>query len=287
MEVGTLLCYNKLRGDFMINRICTFYFTGTDTTKKVVEEFAKELGSKLGVDNFFHYNFTTPDARKEMPAFGKGDIVIGGVPTIAGRVPNLLLPYLKTINGEGALGVSISLYGNRNVDDCLVEFRDLMEQGGINVIAGGAFVGEHSFSEILAKGRPDAEDLKIVREFAGKVAEKIKEGDLTKPEMVGEVPYRPYYTPRDRNGKGIDIRKVKPKTDMTLCIDCKLCAEVCPMGAIDFDDVSQVPGICMKCCACIKKCPTGAKYFDDEGYLYHAHELEDMYERRAEPEYFV
>ena len=26
---------------------------------------------------------------------------------------------------------------------------------------------------------------------------------------------------------------------------------------------------------------------DDAGYLYHQHELEEMYERRAEPEYFV
>ena len=271
----------------MINRICTFYFTGTDTTKKVVQTLADEIAKNLEIENIFDYNFTTPSSREEMPEFTKGDLVIAGVPTIAGRVPNLLLPYLNKINGNGALGVSIGLYGNRNIDDCLVELSDLMEHGGINVIAGGAFVGEHSFSEILAKGRPDEKDIAIVREFGKKIAEKIKNEDYSKPQMVGEEPYRPYYTPRDRHGKGIDIRKVKPKTDMEKCIDCKLCAELCPMGAIDFDDVSKVPGICMKCCACIKKCPTGAKYFDDEGYLYHAHELEDLYERRSEPEYFL
>ena len=271
----------------MINRICTFYFTGTDTTKRVVQSIANEVAERLNVKEIFDYNFTTPASREETPEFKEGDLIIAGVPTIAGRVPNLLLPYLKKINGNGALGVAIGLYGNRNIDDCLVELRDLMSSGGINVIAGGAFVGEHSFSQILAKNRPDNKDMEIVSEFSKKIAEKIEREDFSNPEMVGEVPYRPYYTPRDRHGKGIDIRKVKPKTDMEKCIDCKLCAELCPMGAIDFDDVSKVPGICMKCCACIKKCPTDAKFFDDEGYLYHAHELEDLYERRAEPVYFV
>lgn len=43
----------------------------------------------------------------------------------------------------------------------------------------------------------------------------------------------------------------------------------------------------MKCGACIKKCPHHARYYDDEGYLYHKKELEEMYERRAEPEIFL
>ena len=59
------------------------------------------------------------------------------------------------------------------------------------------------------------------------------------------------------------------------------------MGAIDFDDVHEVPGTCIKCGSCSKKCPMGAKYYDDEGYLYHQHELEDEYTRRAEPSIFV
>ena len=58
------------------------------------------------------------------------------------------------------------------------------------------------------------------------------------------------------------------------------------MGSIDPDDVTHYTGICIKCCACVKKCPVGAKYYDDEGYLYHQHELEEMYQRRAEPEVF-
>ena len=88
-------------------------------------------------------------------------------------------------------------------------------------------------------------------------------------------------------GNPIDIRKVKPKTDTDICLECGVCIEVCPMAAVDPMDVTRVPGTCIKCCACVKKCPVGAKHYDDHGYLYHQHELEEMYsDIRKEPELF-
>lgn len=90
-------------------------------------------------------------------------------------------------------------------------------------------------------------------------------------------PYRKHYMPRDRYGESIDIRKVKPVTDESKCTNCKICAEICPTGAIDRDDVSNVTGICMKCCACVKRCPENAKSFVDAGFIYHKEELEYKY----------
>ncbi len=269
-----------------MKRIVEFYFTGTDTTKNVVHRIGKNLKEELNLEEV-DYDFSLPSSRNTPPKFTEDDLVIAGVPTIAGRVPNLLLPYLNTMEASGAKVVTIALYGNRNYDDCLMELSKIFEEHGGVVIAGGAFIGEHSFSKILGKNRPDDEDYKVIDEFSKKIVEKIKAQDFSKVIVGGEYPLRPYYTPRDRHGNGIDIRKVKPKTDMEKCTDCKLCAEICPMGAINYDNVEEVPGICMKCCACIKKCPVEAKYFDDEGYLYHARELEEVYARRAEPEYFV
>lgn len=42
-----------------------------------------------------------------------------------------------------------------------------------------------------------------------------------------------------------------------------------------------------QCCACVKFCPEKAKYFTDEKYLYHQHELELGFARRAEPAFFL
>ena len=284
-----------------IKRIHKIYFSPTGTTEKVVSALADALAEKLGLkEQIYVYDFTRPDARTSFPELGANDLVIFGMPTYAGRLPNLLLPYLKKfVKSSGALAIPVVTFGNRNFDNSLIELRDILEAGGFHTIAAAACSCEHSFSRVLGAGRPDEQDLAEIREFAGRVVSKIVElekqhtAEEAAPAPV-EVPGVPadqnhggYYQPRDRHGVSIDIRKVKPLTDMNRCTGCGFCAEICPMGAIDREDVSQVPGICIKCGACEKKCPAQAKYYEDAGYLYHKTELEEMYARRAENAFFL
>ncbi len=284
------------------------------------------------------YDFTLPKVRKVEKSFTEEDLVVFGTPVIAGRVPNLLLKYLDTLKGNGALAVPVVLYGNRNFDDALIELRNILKDKGMKPIAGGAFIGEqlkgngalavpvvlygnrnfddalielrnilkdkgmkpiaggafigeHSFSKILGAGRPDTKDMEIASTFAENIFEKVTGKDFDPEKLIevkGETPIRFYYQPRDSKGNSIDIRKVKPKTNMELCNKCGLCASICPLGSINPEDPSDVFGICMKCCACVKRCPNGAKYYDDENYLYHQHELEAQYaSTRREPELFL
>lgn len=272
------------------NRVWAVYFSATNTTKKVVTAIADEAAEILGAERA-DYDFTLPAMRTEGFKAEADDLVIFGTPVYAGRVPNVLLKYLATIQGRGALAVPVVLFGNRNFDDGLVELRDILENTGFHTIAAAAFVGEHSFSKILAAGRPDEEDMADAKQFAKNVAEKVKgltEGAVpAKIEVEGvPYPYRGYYQPRDRKGVSIDIRKVKPLTS-DACTDCKICADVCPMGSINRENVREFTGICIKCGSCIKKCPEQAKYYEDEGYLYHKVELEEGYARRAHISLFL
>lgn len=265
-------------------KVWAVYFSATDTTKKTVLTIADEAARLLGAERE-DYDFTLPGMRENGFAAGKDDLVIFGTPVYAGRVPNVLLKYLATIQGNGALAVPVVLFGNRNFDDGLIELRDILENTGFHTVAAAAFVGEHSFSKTLPAGRPDADDMKEALAFAGKIAEKVKglpEGEAPAPVEVEGVPhpYRGYYQPRDRKGVSIDIRKVKSLVS-DACDDCKICADVCPMGSISHENVREYTGICIKCGACIKKCPKQARYYEDEGYLYHQHELEEGYTRRA------
>lgn len=272
-----------------LKKVWAVYFSGTGTTEKSVTRIAKRIAEKLGTD-YDMFSYTLPQNREQELAFSADDLVVFGSPVYAGRVPNVLLPYLtQKVKGNGAAAVPVVLYGNRNFDDGLIELRNVLETNGFHTIAGAGFIGEHSFSRLLGAGRPDAEDLTLMDQFADHVAEKV--ASITElpqhPIAVrGEDPIRPYYTPRDRQGTPINILKVKPKTDPAKCNSCGWCAAHCPMGSISVEDPTQVTGICIKCCACVKGCPAGAKYYDDEGYLYHQHELEEGYARRAEPELF-
>jgi NAD-dependent dihydropyrimidine dehydrogenase PreA subunit/flavodoxin len=274
---------------FLLNKkIHTLYFSATGTTEKVVTEIANKISASGDQEaEVHHVNFTLPEARKNPVSFADEDLVVVGVPVFAGRVPNVLLKYLNTIKGNGALAVSVVVYGNRNYDDALIELKDILESDGFKVVAGGAFIGEHSFSDTLAKNRPDEQDMAVVHRFAGQIYQKIAPWDEIQTVVVnGNRPYRDYYKPKDRDGNPFDFRKIIPKTSDD-CIDCKLCASVCPMGSIHAEEVSEIIGICIKCCACIKQCPVGAKYFDDERYLRHKEEIETTFASRREPEFFL
>ena len=272
-----------------LEKIWAVYFSGTGTTRRTVERIAGGIASRLNL-LAESVDFSRPAVRQETLCFGEKDLVVFGTPVYAGRVPNVLLPFLRErIVGGGALAVPVVLFGNRNYDDALIELRNILAADGMHPIAAGAFVGEHSFSRVLGANRPNAEDEALMDEFAARVAELAAGLDAAPVKSVavrGQEPLRPYYTPRDRAGNPINILKVKPKTDLSRCGGCGLCADLCPMGSIDPADVSAVRGICIKCCACVKGCPTGAKFFDDAGYLYHQHELEAQYARPAENEVF-
>lgn len=271
-----------------IKTVWAVYFSGTDTTKKVVTSIATKIATEHNVP-LETYCFNSPAVRKEEKHFSSDDLVVFGTPVYAGRVPNLLLPFIQNnIKGDHTLAVPVCLFGNRNVDDGLMELRNTLQSNGFACIGAGAFVGEHAFSKILGKGRPNQEDMAQATKLGAEVATKVQSlaTPPTKPiSVVGCDPIRPYYTPRDRAKNPINILKVTPKTHDT-CTKCGLCATLCPMGSISHEDPTVMIGKCIKCCACEKKCPVGAKYYDDEGYLYHKHELEEEYERPAITEIF-
>lgn len=272
----------------MIKSINAMYFSATDTTKKVVADLAREILENIDKGITLNtIDFTLPGVRIKSVSFSEEDVVIIGVPVYAGRVPNVLLKYLNSMIGNGALAIPVVVYGNRNYDDALIELKDILEFKGFKVIAGGAFIGEHSFSVTLAKDRPDEKDMSIICDFANQIYTKIRSKEEVQAVVVnGNRPYRKHYMPQNKDGSPVDLRKVAPKTN-SQCINCKICVNVCPMGSINAEDVSKFNGICIKCGACIKKCPTQAKYYDDKDYLRHKQELEIEFSTRREPELFI
>lgn len=272
----------------MIKTIQTLFFSPTGTTQKTVETIANRLSISLNCP-IVKNDVTLPEARTRLYQFDESDLVIAGVPVYAGRVPNVILKFLNTLQGGNAKAVAVVVYGNRNFDDALVELRDILAACQLRTIAAGAFIGEHSFSTTLAVGRPDGKDIEHLVAFADQVNSKIIKADLSTYFAVEGTPfpYRGYFQPQTAEQKSFDIRKVKPTTT-TDCTGCGTCVRVCPMGSINAVNPAEVVGICIKCGACIKKCPQHAKVFTDENYLFHKHDIEQRCGGyRAEPKVFL
>ncbi len=269
-----------------IQKVWSVWFSGTGTTETLVKLLADRLAEGLGARRE-DFSFNLPAARQQNLAFDRSDLVVAGVPVYAGRVPNLLLPWLQTgLQGNDTPAVPVVLFGNRDFDDGLTELHDTLAERGFCPLGAGAFVGQHAFSETLGAGRPDREDLALAEQLAQQVLTKIAAGERSPFPLEGCRPPRPYYVPRDRQGEPIrDFLKARPITT-DQCVGCGLCADLCPMGSIDRRDFS-VTGKCIKCNACIKHCPAGAKQFVHEGYLYHKQELEAQFgPRRAQSRIF-
>lgn len=104
-----------------LKKVWAMYFSPTGGTEKAVKTTAQVVAEKLNLPLEI-YDFTLPQGREKDAVFGEGDLVVCGTPVIAGRVPNVLLPYLtEKVKGNGAYAVPVVSFGNRNYDDALIE----------------------------------------------------------------------------------------------------------------------------------------------------------------------
>ncbi len=230
------------------------FFSPTGTTKAVIEGIAR------GIDQSATelIDITKPNDRKQPLKVSQNDLLIVAVPVYAGRVPTILLDWLGSIEAQDTPAVCVVVYGNREFDDALLELKDILVKQGCSPIAGAAFIGEHSFSSDnlpIAVGRPDEKDLAIALEFGEKVKAKLASissmDQLPELKVPGNTPYK-------------DGLAKKPAVDFIAvsdaCTQCGVCADGCPVEAIDSSDSTVTdPVKCIWCCACIKTCPENAR----------------------------
>ncbi|MBR4080016.1 MAG: flavodoxin family protein, partial [Christensenellaceae bacterium] len=125
--------------------IYSVYFSPTGRTKTTVNRVAGRLAELFGKE-YREIDYTDAEVRKAGICFSEEDLVVFGMPTYAGRVPNLIMKQMTNIVGNGARCIPVVTFGNRAFDDALIELRDILQRSGMIPVAAGAFVGEHSFS---------------------------------------------------------------------------------------------------------------------------------------------
>lgn len=260
----------------MNRKLHTVYFSATNTTRQVVQAIAGGIGS------YTEHDLTMPPGRSQTLNFGENDLVIFGVPVYAGRVPAFLMDCFAGITGRRTPAVFVVVYGNRAYEDALLELKDTFEQKGFIGVAGGAFIGEHSYTDKVATGRPDEADLAMAKRLGADIKALLSTASdmssLSPLTVHGNAPYKAMVT----------RPPMKPDTDSN-CTDCGLCARSCPTGAIDSHNFRDIDAAkCIKCCCCVKRCPVGAKSLNHRIINTIRQALIDNFSQvRHEPELFV
>jgi len=191
----------------------------------------------------------------------------------------------KQLKAGNTLAILIVLYGNRDFDDALSELKNLAIELGFNPVAGGAFIGEHSFATKdvpIANGRPDSLDVQKAMDFGAKIKDKITALQSPDAQMDLEIPGRfPY------KAGGAQSMDVSPVSIEATCTVCGTCAGVCPTEAISIDEsVETAIELCIRCCACIKNCPTGSRVMEEGKWKDIAYWLNENCSTRKEPQIF-
>ncbi len=262
------------------DRVKLIYFSPTGTTRKVLEGIAEGLAS----ENIEYINLTPSDwDRRPIPPVAN-ELVIIGAPVYGGRLPVEAVYRFRTLAASKAPAVLIVVYGNRDFDDALLELEHLARELGFNPIAGGAFIGEHSFATAerpVANGRPDALDMQKAVAFGQKIKAKLAAMPSPDAPVELEIPGR---FPFEGGAREMAVSPVSPEGSCTVCGSC---AEVCPTAAISVNGQTTTDiGLCIRCSACIRACPSGARRWEDEMMSKIAHWLHEHCSARKEPQVF-
>ncbi|ACL03931.1 4Fe-4S ferredoxin iron-sulfur binding domain protein [Desulfatibacillum aliphaticivorans] len=260
------------------------YFSPTGTTRKVLQSIAEGIGA----ENVEHIDLTLPQSDDGSITAKSDELVVMGVPVYEGRVARAAIPRLERLKGDKTPAVIVVMYGNRDFEDALIELSDLSKEWGFLPIAGGAFIGEHSFASVdkpLANGRPDAEDLGKAKDFGAQIRAKIDGLEAFDDAALVEVPGNKPYIFRDRSA----WEHIAASTIEETCTLCGDCVDMCPMGAITIEDdaVKTDNMACILCCACIKGCPVNAREVNNPDIAKIFGWVCKHYQERREPQSFV
>lgn len=181
------------------------------------------------------------------PDIAENDLVVIGMPVYGGRVPAMAVERLKGIKANNAKCAVVAVYGNRAYDDALIEMQDVATEVGFRVIAGISAIAEHSIVRKYGAGRPDPDDIQILKDFGKKIARKAVTDNVDVITIPGNHPYKesgsgPFPTAGDQ------------------CTSCGTCAENCPADAISIHKIREVDTQkCIGCMRCISICPSHAR----------------------------
>ena len=243
-------------------------FSPTGGTKRVLSLLtgihhpsAEEVDLTAPETDYSHYHFTADD------------LCFVAVPVYAGRVPEAALQRLSAMQAAQTPTVAITVYGNRAVDDALLELRDTLTQCGFSVFAGVAAVAEHSILRQFGANRPDEQDAQELRAFADQIEQAPRNAA---PVFPGKTPYVPRSAP-----------SMIPTADDN-CIACCTCAEHCPVQAIPMSDPATTDAaLCIGCMRCVQICPTGARQVDSTALAALKAHLAPIWESRQPNQLFI
>lgn len=239
------------------------YFSATGGTERVAKLIAGKLNADALDITVFDYDLT----------YGEDDCIFFCFPVYGGRIPAPMYKRMQGIRGENTNAVMVAVYGNRAVDDALIEMSDLARSKGFRTVGGAEIVAPHSVDSRIAADRPDSADIAKLNDFLEKLMAKERFNVVAMP---GSHDYKKY--------DGLPFHPVSGKE----CSGCGTCSQECPTGAIDPGDPMKPDAKkCITCMRCVSVCPFEVRHVPKAMLLAASASLRVMCAGRKEPKFYL
>ncbi|MHA1585260.1 MAG: EFR1 family ferrodoxin [Promethearchaeota archaeon] len=245
-------------------KLQNIYFSATGNTRKIVGIVGQAMNLKQEPEiNLTEFQTRTKilDAKENLIS---GDLFLFGCPVYRGKIPSLLIPIIKRLEGKNRWIVIIVVNGNIHYDRSLEQLAELLRAQNFKILGGGKFIGAHSFNGKeyhIAEGRPNSKDIHIAKQFGMELRNKLN----NKPKELMLQSNEEVKINENTQESSVKASPIIPKHDPTLCLRCRECYAACPTEAIDFYAFGNEenpfivdPEKCIMCAACVKICPVGA-----------------------------
>ena len=104
------------------------YFSPTGGTKKVADIMIKAMKKDAQEIDMIK----DPDKILQTE-FSEDDICLIAVPSYGGRIPSVTVDKFQKLQAKGTKAILVAVFGNRAIDDTLVEMQDILENVGFRL----------------------------------------------------------------------------------------------------------------------------------------------------------
>ena len=241
---------------YQVIRNAMVYFSPTGSVRAIARSIAQGVAI-----NPREFDLTLPAGRAQRVTLEEAEFVLLAFPVYGGRLPILVKDIVAGLPRGNRPVAAVVTYGNLGYGDALLELYDLCVSRDYDVVAAAAFIGEHAYSHVLGKDRPNQADREKARVFGVGIRQSLfTDGNIGRDILSKNActPYRPHNLPSNLSFM------LKPRS----CEACRICIQSCPTGAFIGGAPKRIDlAKCIGCGACIKLCPHKARKFTDDDFL--------------------